>query len=215
MRALLAGATGLVGGHVLNLLLNDPNFSEVKVVTRKPLGNSNSKIKEIILDFNQLENHSAELDTDIVFCCLGTTIKIAGSQEAFKKVDYEYPYRLAQIAKTSGAKKYILVSAMGSNKNSLIFYNRVKGELEQDIDKLGFEAFHVIQPSLIIGERQEKRMGEGLAQKLSPVFDKLMMGPLSKYKSIKAEQIAKAMVTISKSGDSGTIRHENDELHKY
>jgi uncharacterized protein YbjT (DUF2867 family) len=215
MTAVLAGATGLVGGHVLNLLLNDPAFTTIKVVTRKSLNKNDPKLKEIIVDFDKLENYAAQLDGDIMFCCLGTTIKVAGSQAAFKKVDYEYPYRLAQITKVHGAKKYILVSALGSGKNSLVFYNRVKGELEEAVEKLQFDAFHVIQPSLIIGERAEARMGEGLAQKLSPLFDKLMMGPLEKYKSIKAEQIAKAMIAIAKTDVTGTVRHESNELQKY
>lgn len=210
--ALLAGATGLVGGFVLDQLLQDPTYDSVIVLTRKSLGNNHPKLKEVIVNFDQLENYTNDITADVVFCCLGTTIKTAGSQEAFKKVDYEYPLRLAEIAKQNGSKTYLLISALGSSKSSIIFYNRVKGEVEEAIGRLNFEAFHILQPSLIIGERKENRMGEGIAQKLSPVYDALMFGPLTKYKSIKAEQIAKAMTHFSKSDAKGILRHESDEL---
>lgn len=210
--ALLAGATGLVGGFVLDQLLQDPTYDSVIVLTRKSLGNNHPKLKEVIVNFDQLENYTNDITADVVFCCLGTTIKTAGSQEAFKKVDYEYPLRLAEIAKQNGSKTYLLISALGSSKSSIIFYNRVKGEVEEAIGRLNFEAFHILQPSLIIGERKENRMGEGIAQKLSPVYDALMFGPLTKYKSIKAEQIAKAMIHFSKSDAKGILRHESDEL---
>lgn len=212
--ALLVGATGLVGGLVLEELLKDDYFSEVKVLTRKSLHNNHPKLKEILVDFNKLEEYKNDIKADLVFCCLGTTIKTAGSQEAFKKVDYEYPLRVAEIAKQNGTEKYLIITALGSSKTSMIFYNRVKGEVEEAIGKLNFDAFHILQPSLIIGERKESRTGEGIAQKLSPVYDFLMFGPLSKYKSIQATQIAKAMVHYSKSDAKGILKHESDELQK-
>ena len=212
--ALLVGATGLVGGFVLEQLLEDTYFDKVIVLTRKTLGNNHPKIKEILVNFDELEKYANDIKADAVFCCLGTTIKVAGSQEAFKKVDYEYPLRVAEIAKQNGASNYLLISALGAAKSSIIFYNRVKGEVEDAIGKLNFDAFHILQPSLIIGERKESRMGEGLAQKLSPVYDAVMFGPLTKYKSIKAEQIAKAMIHYSKSETKGIMRHESGELQK-
>lgn len=212
--ALLVGATGLVGGHVLEQLLEDTYFDKVIVLTRKTLGSNHPKLKEVIVNFDQLENYKSDIKADIVFCCLGTTIKTAGSQEAFKKVDYEYPLRVAEIAKQNGTSSFLIITALGSAKSSIIFYNRVKGEVEEAIGKLNFDAFHILQPSLIIGERKDSRMGEGLAQKLSPVYDTLMFGPLTKYKSIKAEQIAKAMIHYSKSETKGIMRHESGELQK-
>ena len=212
--ALLVGATGLVGGFVLEQLLEDASFDKVTVLSRKTLGNNHPKLKEVLVNFDELEKYADDIKADVVFCCLGTTIKTAGSQEAFKKVDYEYPLRVAEIAKQNGTKNYLLVSALGSSKSSIIFYNRVKGEVEDAIGKLNFDAFHILQPSLIIGERKESRMGEGIAQKLSPVYDAVMFGPLTKYKSIKAEQIAKAMVYYSKQETNGIMRHESGELQK-
>lgn len=212
--ALLVGATGLVGSFVLEQLLQDSSFDSVVVLSRKSLNKNNPKLKEVIVNFDELGKYSNDIKADAVFCCLGTTIKAAGSQEAFKKVDYEYPLRVAEIAKQNGTQTYLLISALGSSKSSIIFYNRVKGEVEEAIGKLNFNAFHILQPSLIIGERKESRMGEGIAQKLSPVYDTLMFGPLTKYKSIKAEQIAKAMIHFSKSDAKGILRHESDELQK-
>ena len=212
--ALLVGATGLVGGFVLEQLLQDPYYDSIVVLTRKTLGKNNPKLKEVLVNFDQLENYANDIKADVVFCCLGTTIKAAGSQEAFKKVDYEYPLRVAEIAKQNGAASFLIITALGSAKSSIIFYNRVKGEVEEAISKLNFDVLHILQPSLIIGERKESRTGEGIAQKLSPVYDAVMFGPLTKYKSIKAEQIAKAMIHYSKSDGKGIIRHESGELQK-
>lgn len=211
---LLIGATGLVGGYVLKQLLEDPDYSRVIVLTRRTLSINNPKLHEVLVNFDELNNYSGDIKADAVFCCLGTTIKTAGSQEAFRKVDYEYPLKVAEIAKQNGTKTYLLVSALGSSKSSIIFYNRVKAEVEEAISKLNFEALHILQPSLILGDRQEKRMGEGIARAAAPVFDALMLGPLNKYKSIRAEQIAKAMIHYSKQDVKGVFRHESNELQK-
>lgn len=210
--ALLVGATGLVGGFVLEKLLNDDYFSQVIVLSRKHIGKQHPKLREEIINFDALQKHTSVIKADIIFCCLGTTIKKAGSQAAFRKVDYEYPFRIAQIAKENGATSYLIISAMGSNKSSFIFYNRVKGEVEDAIAKLNYNTFHILQPSLISGDRQEKRTGEDVANKLFPVLNPLLIGSLSKYKSIKAEQIAKAMVFYAKSDEQGTIKHNSDAL---
>ncbi|MCC6570677.1 MAG: oxidoreductase [Chitinophagales bacterium] len=212
--ALLAGATGLVGGYVLEQLLDDSFFDKVIVISRRPLTVKHPKLEVILSEADALDQHADKIKADIVFCCLGTTIKKAGSQEAFKAIDYFYPLHLAVTAQKNGAQKYLLISALGANKHSAIFYNRVKGETEEAIAALHYPAFHILQPSLIMGERQEKRFGEQIAQKFSPVFNALMLGPLTKYKSIDAQQIAKAMLHYAKSDAKGTIRHENDELLK-
>ncbi len=213
--AIIAGATGLTGGLLLDLLLKDDEYEKVIVLTRKSMDISNQKIAEIRCDLTTLYQVENDIKGDVFFCCLGTTIKKAGSQDAFKLVDYNYPYELAKIAKKNQIPEFIVISALGANQDSLIFYNKVKGEMERDIAALNLPAFHIIQPSLIIGERKESRMGEGIAQKLAPLYDKLLIGPLRKYKSIEAGQIAKAMLAISKSDTIGVIRHENDELHTY
>ncbi|MCB0508275.1 MAG: oxidoreductase [Chitinophagales bacterium] len=212
--ALIIGATGLVGGLVLEQLLNNNDYDSVVALTRKSLQNQHPKLKEVIVDFDKLEDYSENFKADVVFCCLGSTIKKAGSQAAFKKIDYEYPLKVAEIAKQNGTKKCLIISALGASKSSIIFYNRVKGEVEEALSQLHFDALHILQPSLIIGERNEKRFAEGLAQKLSPIYGTVMFGPFTKYKSIRAEQIAKAMVYFSKTDATGVQRHDNRELLK-
>jgi len=213
--AIIAGATGLTGGLLLDLLLKDDEYEKVIVLTRKNLYATNPKISEIICDLTTLPQVENEIKGDVLFCCLGTTIKKAGTQDAFKQVDYNYPVELAKVAKKNEIPEFIVISALGAKPDSLIFYNKVKGEMERDIAALNLPAFHIIQPSLIIGERKESRMGEGIAQKLAPLYDKLLIGGLRKYKSIEAGQIARAMLAIAKSKTKGVIRHENDELHTY
>lgn len=212
--AILLGASGLVGGYVLEFLLNDDTYEKVIVLSRKNSNQPHPKKQELIINFDQLEQHKNELKADVVFCCLGTTISKAGSKEAFKKVDYEYPLKVAEIAKQNGAKSYLLISALGASKSSIVFYNQVKGEVENAIQQLQFDAFHILQPSLIIGERKEARFTEGIAQKISPILDGVLVGYLSKYKSIKAEQIAKAMVHYSKQNKQGTFKHDSKDLQQ-
>ncbi|MEZ5037316.1 MAG: oxidoreductase [Chitinophagales bacterium] len=196
--ALLVGATGLVGSELLQLLLADNYFSSVIILSRKTINIQHQKLKEIIVDFNQLENYASEINAQYIYCCLGTTIKKAGSQEAFKKVDYEYPLAVAQIAKTNGAKNFSIITALGANKNSSIFYNRVKGEIQEALIQLNFEQLQIIQPSLLLGERSEKRFSENVGQKIAPIFNQLLIGGLKKYKAIEGKQVAKAMLFYSK-----------------
>lgn len=212
--ALLVGASGLVGGFVLNKLLDDAYFSAVTVLSRTPVGIKHPKLSEIIVNFDKLENYQQLITADVVFCTLGTTINKAGSQEAFKKVDYEYPLQIATFAKQNGATSFLIISALGASTHSLFFYNKVKGAIEDAIAKLNFKQFHILQPSLIIGNRKEKRTGEDIAQKLSPIFNSIMIGNLGKYKAITAEQIAKAMVYYAKQDTLGTLRHHSGELQK-
>lgn len=210
--ALIAGSTGLVGGHCLNLLLDDEFFDEVKVLTRRPLGLIKHKLSEIVVDFDQLEDFRLQMEATHVFCALGTTIKKAGSQEAFRKVDYDYPLRLAQIVKSLGCRSFSVVTALGSNPNSPIFYNRVKGELESSLEKLGFESLQILQPSLLMGERNEDRFGEKLAQHFFGATKSLWKGPIKKYAGIEGKQVAKAMVHFAKMSEPGTHRYTSDVL---
>jgi uncharacterized protein YbjT (DUF2867 family) len=213
-KAILIGATGLTGSFVLKQLLEDTDYSEVIVLTRAPLNQTHPKLKEIIVNFDELKNYATSIKGDTVFCCLGTTIKKAGSQEAFKKVDFEYPLEVAKIAKENGASAYLLITAIGSAKDSMIFYSRTKGEVEAAIEALQFDTLHILRPALILGDRKETRIGESIARATAPILDALMIGPLAKYKSISAEKIAKAMIYYSKLNSKGVFVHENNELRK-
>lgn len=213
--ALIAGATGLIGSKLLELLLEDDNYEKVIVVTRKPLDKEHPKLETIISDFKNLGEVSEELKSDDVFCCLGTTMKKAGSKEKFRKVDYDYPLELAKITKEQGTSKYLLISAMGASKKSAVFYNQVKGEIEEAIAKIGFDAYHIFRPSLLLGPRKEDRVGEDAAKTIFKIFGFLFVGPLKKYKAISYDKVAKAMLHFAKKDDKGEHIHESLELQKF
>ena len=212
--ALIAGATGLVGSALLELLLNSDAYSQVTVLTRRPLKRSHPKLKEVEINFDELENYTDQLRADVFFCCLGTTMKKAGSKEKFYKVDYEYPQELGKIAKTNGAGQFHLVSAMGANANSSIFYNRVKGEIEATLANMQLPSLQIYRPALLTGDRKEHRTGEKISITLFKVVDPLLVGGLKKYRSIPAATVAKAMYKTSRDHFGGVKIFESDQLHE-
>ncbi|HCW07887.1 MAG TPA: oxidoreductase [Cytophagales bacterium] len=207
--ALVVGSTGLIGNQLIELLLSDPHYSKVIAVSRKKLENNHSKLVNVICELNQLSEYKNGLTADDVFCCLGTTMKIAGSKEAFRAVDFNAPVLLAQISKELGAKKYLLVSALGANKNSSIFYNQVKGEVEEAIQKIGFESYHIFRPSLLLGPRKEQRSGEEAGK----IFDR-WLGWLvpKKYKAIESIKVARAMIAAAKTEKLGNEVHASSDM---
>lgn len=212
-RALVVGATGLVGQHLVDQLLKVANYSEVRVLVRNPLGKKHPKLREIQFNFQQPE---AELvQGDDVFCCLGTTMKKAGSKEAFHTVDYEYPLLVARLAHQNGAQCFLIVTAMGADPKSFFYYNQVKGEVEEDLKKTGFDCLHFIRPSLLLGKRNEMRMGEKVGEVVMKILDPVMVGPLKKYKAIEAARVAKAMVALAQRPAKGVFVHPSDELQAY
>ena len=211
--ALLIGATGLIGGQLLTKLLHSPFYSKVIVLTRRALDLRNTKLTEVIFDFDRPD--ASRIMADDIFCCLGTTIKKAGSRETFKKVDFEYPLKVAKLAKLNGANKYIIVTAMGADPKSGIFYNRVKGEIESELKQLNFDSLHILQPSLLLGDRQESRTGEKIGEVLAAVFRPIMLGPLKKYRAIDSEKVANAMIAFAKLPEKGVFVHDSGELQKF
>jgi uncharacterized protein YbjT (DUF2867 family) len=169
--ALLFGATGLVGNYCLKELLESPLYSTIKVFNRRKMEINHPKIKEYLVDFNDIETYADWIVGDDVFCCLGTTRKKAGSKEAFSKVDYTYVLELAKIAAKNRANQFLLVSSMGADKDSMIFYSQVKGKIEDAIQNLEYWSVHIFRPSLLLGNRNETRMGEGLAMAASRLFN--------------------------------------------
>ncbi len=209
--ALVAGSTGLIGSQLLELLLGDNDYSKVIALSRKPLSISHVKLENVVLEADELKNH-IELRADDVYCCLGTTIRQAKSKEAFRKVDFDYPVELATILKTNGANQFLLVSALGSDKNSRIFYNRVKGEVEEAIDKIGFFAYHIFRPSLLIGPRKEARAGEDAAKVVYKIFGFLIP---TKYKGIESIKVARAMQHVAKIDNPGKFIYESGRLQTF
>jgi uncharacterized protein YbjT (DUF2867 family) len=210
--ALLAGATGLVGGHCLELLLHDDAYGQVTVLGRRELGTTHRKLVQRVVDFDRLAEFGDIPRVDDVFCCLGTTMRQAGSEEAFRRVDFTYVYELARLASRHRAGQFLLVSALGANRQSRVFYNRVKGEVEEAVRKLPFDGVHIFRPSLLLGDRRESRPGERLAILAGRALGFVFVGPLGRYRPIAARAVAAAMVRIAKEAARGVHVYESDRI---
>ncbi|WP_276499054.1 oxidoreductase [Pontibacter litorisediminis] len=210
--ALIAGASGLVGGHLLSLLLRSERYSQVISIGRHELPLIHPKLDQQVIDFNKMKDYASDMVADDVFCTLGTTIKKAGSKENFYKVDHTYVTQLAEITAKKGAMQFLVVSAMGADAGSLVFYNKVKGEMERDVQQQAFTSTHIFRPSLLLGEREEKRAGEDFASKVMRPLSGLMIGPLQKYKPIAGETVARAMLEAAKAERPGKHIHPSDEI---
>ena len=210
--AVVLGATGLTGSSLVTLLLHDNRFSKVKVLLRKPTLKQRPGLEPIIVDFDDQESLTAALQGDVVFCCIGTTIAKAGSQEKFREVDFNIPLRCAVIAHQNNIPQFVLMSSIGANINSRNFYQRTKGEIERAIEALGFPALQIFRPSVLLGRRQELRLGELIVALLIPVFYFFLQGSWRKYRPIKAVNVAKAMINAVINTPSGTHVYESDAI---
>lgn len=202
---LLLGATGLVGRELLSLLLDDRDVSRVAVIARRPTGVTHPKLEEHVIDLDRMDAHADAFQVGQIFCALGTTIKQAGTKERFRVVDHDYALTAAKLGKAKGARHYLLVSALGANADSRVFYNRVKGEVERDVIAAGYRGTTIARPSLLLGNRTEVRLGERIASK----FGWLMP---AKYKPIAAHDVAKALVRLAKEDAPGVRVVESREL---
>jgi uncharacterized protein YbjT (DUF2867 family) len=210
--ALLAGATGLVGSQLLPLLLASGRYSKVTVLARSKPSITHAKLESKIVDFDKLDSLGSVLACDDVYCCLGTTMKEAGSRDAFRKVDYEYPVALARATRKLGASQYSLVSAVGANRNSRFFYNRVKGDVEDAISAIDFDSVHIYRPSLLIGPRKRQRAGELIGAAFGRLFSFLMR---SRYKPIKSIKVARAMIAYASRDEGGIYFHPSDTIQSF
>ena len=208
--ALVAGATGLIGDLLTHQLVESSAFERVKVLTRKALTWQHPRLQEIGFDFDH--PNSLLLQADTIFCCLGTTIKKAGSKDAFRKVDYQYPLDIARLALANGASQFAIVTSMGADSHSSFFYNQVKGDVERDLMALNFPTLLIFRPSLLLGDRPEKRLGERLSSGVMRLFAPLIP---AKYRAIEARQVATAMRQISQQGLTGKHIFESDVLQGY
>jgi uncharacterized protein YbjT (DUF2867 family) len=209
--ALVLGATGLVGGHCVDLLLAERTYGSVRVVGRRALARDHPKFEQHVLDLGRMRERPELFRVDDVFCCLGTTIRKAGSPEAFRQVDVEYPATAAALALDAGADQFLLVSSVGADATSRIFYNRSKGETEVGVRRLPFRAVWIVRPSLLLGKREEVRPLERLAEVILRPLTPLMRGPLERYRPVEASLVAAAMVTLALSEGTGGIL-ESEEL---
>lgn len=209
--ALIAGATGLIGKDLLKNLLDEEYYQIIYILTRRPLGWEHEKVKQLIVDFDEFDEEVIPV-VDDVYCCLGTTMKKAGSKSAFRKVDYHYPLKIAQLTLQKGARQYLLISALGAHKRSRFFYNQVKGEVEEAIAAIRFDALHIFRPSLLLGPRQERRIGERVSQILMRIISPLLIGRLRKYRPIHSKIVAQAMQKVAKKDLNGSYIFESDKI---
>lgn len=210
--ALLMGGTGLVGQSLLGLLMDDDHWDSIVVVSRRALRSTSDKVVEVISGPGQLESVAGQLAVDTVFCCLGTTMKNAGSRENFRRIDYHYVLESARVAHQQGATRFIVVTALDARLRSPSFYMRVKAETERDLTAIGFDALDIVRPSLILGERDERRPVEEWSERILNPLSGLMIGPLRRYRPIPASQIAKAMAAIARIPGRAVTVYDSDRL---
>jgi uncharacterized protein YbjT (DUF2867 family) len=208
--AIIIGATGLVGSTLVKQILDNPAYSKVVLLLRKPLNISHSNLVQEVIDFDKLD--ASKIVGDDLFCAMGTTLAKAGSKEAQYKIDCTYPYEIGKIAKANGVKQFILVSSVGANFDSSNFYLRTKGDLEKRIESLGFQNFVSLRPSMLLGDREESRLGEKIGKVLSNILSPLLFGSLRKYRGIEALKVAKSMQIIANQGLTGVHFVESDKI---
>lgn len=212
--AILFGASGLVGRFCLDFLLASTAYNKVLIFGRKSLGIEDEQLEEHLIDFEKLSDYQDLIKGDDLYCCMGTTMKKAGSEAAFRRVDYTYTHQVAELAAKNKVNQLLLVSAIGADKDSLFFYNRVKGELEEEVKRMPFWAVHIFQPSLLLGERNENRWGEALAQRLGRGIDRLTGGLLTKYRPVEADVVAKAMIIAAQQLEKGVRVYSSSVLQE-
>lgn len=215
--AVVSGATGLVGRELVRLLLASEAYDKVIALVRRRVELQHDKLIRRIVDYERLDSALAEEEVQgaHIFCALGTTIKVAGSQEQFRKVDQDYPMRLGELAQKYGAAVFVIVTAMGADRGSAFFYNRVKGEVEEGLRQLDLKALHILRPSFILGERAERRPGEKFAAAASKLLTPLMVGALRPYRPIPAASIAGAMMKSALRQSRSHIVYSSDEIASF
>ena len=211
MTATIIGATGLIGNHLLIELLNDPYFGTVRVLVRRPLDLTHPKLEKKLVDFTDNDSLLVALsNSDVIFCSIGTTQKkVKGDKEAYRKIDFDIPTKLARFSKMVGCEKFILVSSVGANSQSGNFYIKLKGEVEDVVKTVGLRSLHILRPSFLLGNRKEFRIGELIGKPLMQIFSFAIP---AKYKAIQAKDVAKAMAAIAKAKNEGIFVYEHDQI---
>lgn len=210
--ALVIGSTGLIGSQLVDILLESEHYKKVIIFVKRESGKSHPKLEQHIINFDAPETYQHLVKGDDLFCTIGTTIKKAGNQSAFRKVDYEYPIAFSKIAKTNNIKQFLIVSSLGANKDSNNFYLKTKGEMEAALTKANFETAVIVRPSLLLGHRSEFRLGEKIGAFFSKGFSFLLFGSLKKYHPIESSTVARAIYLLAQSNVKGYTIYESDEL---
>ncbi len=210
--ALVIGANGLIGSALIEQLIQHNDIEKIIAFVRKPLSISNSKLQVEVVDMMNPSAYSEKINGDILFCCIGTTIKTAGSQEAFSKVDFQIPVAFAKVAHQNNLPQYLMVSSLGADQNSSNFYLKTKGRCETEIAKIGLKSFSAFQPSMLLGKRTEFRLGEMIGKVIMTGLSFLFIGPIRKYKAIQGSAVAKAMIKIALQNKTGNAVYRSDEI---
>ncbi|TSD64742.1 NAD-dependent epimerase/dehydratase family protein [Inquilinus sp. KBS0705] len=211
-KAVIAGASGLIGSNLLNILLNAPEYDEVLVLVRKEIAIQHKKLLQLVIDFDKLDNHAAAITGHAVFSCMGTTKGQTPDEVQYIKIDHDYPLQLAKIAKQNGVKHFHLVSSIGADAKSSLFYTRLKGELENDLQAVGLDVLHIYQPSMLTGHRNKPRLADKVMGGLFKIINPLLIGGMKKYRSIKGSEVAGAMYKKSLDDTPGTYIHISDKI---
>jgi uncharacterized protein YbjT (DUF2867 family) len=213
MTATLVGATGLIGGYLLDELLSDPYFDTVRILIRRPIDITHPKLEKKIIDFNDSDSVLVALsNSDVLFCAIGSTMKkVKGDKDAYRKIDFDIPVNLARFCKMTRCEKFILVSSAGANSKSMNFYQKLKGETDEAVKSSGLKTIHIMRPSLLLGERKEFRLGENIGKAVMTGLSFLIP---EKYKAIQSKDVAKVMLALSKKNNEGYFVHENSEIKK-
>ena len=205
--ALVAGATGLVGGLLINTLLDAPDYTRVYALTRRPLGREHPKLANRVVSFQRMGEQLKGLVAQDAYCCIGTTIAQAGSEEAFREADIDAVLLFAQVARAAQVKRFVVVSSVGADTASKKFYLRTKGEMEDAISAAGFPSVDILQPSLLLGPRKQMRPLELAGTIFAPLITPLLTGSREAYRAIPAEVVARAMLGASRRGARGVYRY--------
>ena len=208
--ALVVGASGLIGKHLTQKLLASQYYNKVTIIVRKKLTIEHQKLEQFVMDFDKID--TSKIIADDIFCCLGTTMKQAGSKEAFYKVDFTYPLNFAKAGLANGTKQFLIITAMGADEKSWIYYNRVKGEIEKALSDLRYPTFIILRPSMLAGEREHPRIGEKIGKVVMDFFAPLIP---DNYKVIAGEKVAQAMLELAQKGIKNKDIYESGSLQKF
>lgn len=211
-KAIIVGATGLIGSKLLNILLNDCAYSEVISLVRNDTGITHKKLREVVVNFDKLNEYEKEINGHACFCCIGTTKKKTPDLKKYYEIDHDYPVKLAQLAINNGVEQYHFVSSIGADKDSTAYYTRFKGQTEYDLQQLNFKTLHIYRPSILTGDRKEFRLMEPIVAAIMFVVNPLLIGKLKNYRSIPAQTVAKAMYNESLKNDEGVFIHLSDDI---
>ncbi|WP_309607770.1 NAD-dependent epimerase/dehydratase family protein [Flavobacterium sp.] len=212
--ALITGSTGLIGSELVNLLLESNQYEKVIAFVKRDSGINNPKFVQHIINFDNPTTYQELVKGDAFFCTIGTTIKTAGSKEAFRKVDFEYPTQFAEMALKNKVKQFLIISSLGATESTGNFYLKTKAEVESFLKKMNFESISILRPSLLLGERKEFRLGEKIGGFFTKIFGFLFIGNLKKYKPIESKNVARALFEIAQKNTEGYTIYESDAIQE-